>query len=57
MYPELRVVKCKDLLKEGENDPMEDLGKYPVILMSFKDLGGASYEELVEDLKVNLRKI
>ena len=54
---ELRVVKSKDLLKEGENDPMEDLGKHPVILMSFKDLGGESYEEIVAALKVNIRKL
>ena len=51
---ELQVVKSKNLLKEGENDPMEDLGKYPVIMMSFKDLGGASYEELVSALRVKI---
>ena len=57
LYKELRVVKCKDLLKERENDPMEYLGKHPVILMSFKDLGGDSYEALVEDLKIKFIEV
>ena len=35
---------------------MNKLGKYPVIMMNFKDLGGSSYKELVEDLKANLTK-
>ena len=35
---------------------MQHLGQYPVIMLNFKDLGGSSYKELVEDLKVNLRK-
>jgi hypothetical protein len=41
-------------LKEGEHDPMDYLGKYPVILMSFKDLGGDSYEKILENLKIKL---
>ena len=57
LYKELRVVKCKDLLKERENDPMEYLGKHPVILMSFKDLGGESYEEIVAALRVKISAI
>ena len=33
---------------------MNKLGKYPVILMSFKDLGGNSYEKILENLKIKL---
>ena len=36
---------------------MNKLGKDPVILINFKDLGGSSCEELVEGLKVKLRKL
>ena len=39
-----------------EADSMEELGQHPVIMLNFKDLGGTSFKELVEDLKVNLRK-
>ena len=35
---------------------MNQLGKHPVIMLNFKDLGASSCEELVDDLKVNLRK-
>ena len=41
--------------KEGE--VMEELGQYPVIMMGFKDLGGSSYAELVEDLKIKLIEV
>ena len=36
---------------------MNKLGKYPVILMSFKDLGGESYEELVSALQGKISTI
>ena len=31
---------------------MNKLGRYPVILTNFKDLGGATYEQILENLKL-----
>jgi hypothetical protein len=56
LHQELQIVKSKIKIQGKEYDVIDDLGKYPVIMANFKDLGGSSYEELVEDLKVNLRK-
>ena len=36
---------------------MNKLGKYPVIMLNFKDLGGSSYKELVEDLKIKMMEL
>ena len=36
---------------------MEELGQYPVIMLNFKDLGGSSYKELVEDFKIKLIEV
>jgi hypothetical protein len=46
-----------DLKISQEADSMEELGQHPVILINFKDLGGSSYKELLEGLKVKLRKL
>ena len=40
-----------------EADTMEELGQYPVIMMSFKDLGGSTFEKIVEGFKIKLRKV
>ena len=57
LHQELQIVKSKIKIQDKEYDVIDYLGNYPVIILSFKDLGGESYEELLEDLKVNLRKI
>ena len=36
---------------------MKHLGQYPVIMLNFKDLGGSSYKELVEDFKIKLIEV
>ena len=36
---------------------MKKLGRYPLIMANFKDLGASSYEELEAELKVNIRKL
>ena len=40
-----------------EADTMEELGQHPVIMLNFKDLGGSSYQELVEDLKIKMMEL
>ena len=52
----------KQITHEGlkisqDSDTMEELGQYPVIMINFKDLGGSSYKELVEDLKIKLIEV
>ena len=51
------IVQLLPLKISADAKAMKKIGKYPVILMSFKDLGGASYEELVEDLKIKLIEV
>ncbi len=42
---------------EAYRKTMNTLGRYPVIMMSFKDLGGSTYEKIVEGFKIKLRKV
>lgn len=56
LHQELQIVKSKIKIQDKEYDVIDDLGKYPVILMSFKDLGGVSYDKIVAGFKIKLRK-
>ncbi len=56
LHQELQIVKSKIIIQKKEYDIIDYLGKYPVILMSFKDLGGESYEKIVAGFKIKLRK-
>ena len=37
-----------------DSETMEELGQYPVILANFKDLGGDTYEKIVENMKLKM---
>ena len=57
LHQELQIVKSKIKIQDKEYDVIDDLGKYPVIMANFKDLGASSCEELEAELKVNIRKL
>ena len=56
LHQELQIVKSKIKIQNKEYDIIDYLAKYPVILMSFKDLGGVSYDKIVAGFKIKLRK-
>ena len=49
-----KKIANKGLKISQEAGAMEELGQYPVIMINFKDLGGATYEQIVENLKLKM---
>ncbi len=58
VVPPLKIIEKEHYAEEKEYaSTMNKLGKYPVIMLNFKDLGGSSYKELVADLQIKLIEV
>ena len=57
LHQELRIVKSTIKIQDKEYDVIDYLGRYPVIMANFKDLGAGCYENLLAGLKGRIRKI